>query len=69
MNWSEFFHMGGYAFFVWTSYGVTLIVIVANIVAPVMQRKKIIARIKRAIKREQIELANSQQMANGGKTE
>ncbi len=69
MNWSEFFHMGGYAFFVWTSYGVTLIVIVANIVAPVMQRKKIIARIKRAIKREQIELANSQQMANSGKTE
>ena len=69
MNWSEFFHMGGYAFFVWTSYGETLIVIVANIVAPVMQRKKIIARIKRAIKREQIELANSQQMANGGKTE
>ena len=69
MNWSEFFHMGGYAFFVWTSYGVTLIVIVANIVAPVMQRKKIIARIKRAIKREQIELANSEQMDNGGKAE
>lgn len=60
MNWSEFFHMGGYAFFVWTSYGVTLIVVVANIVAPVMQRKKIISRIKRAIKREQIELANSE---------
>ena len=69
MNWSEFFHMGGYAFFVWTSYGVTLIVIVANIVAPIMQRKKIIARIKRAVKREQIELANSKQMANGGKAE
>ncbi len=69
MNWSEFFHMGGYAFFVWTSYGVTLIVIVANIVAPIMQRKKIIARIKRAVKREQIELANSEQMANGGKAE
>jgi len=60
MNWSEFFHMGGYAFFVWTSYGLTLIVVVANIVAPIMQRKKIISRIKRAIKREQIELANSE---------
>jgi len=60
MNWSEFFHMGGYAFFVWTSYGITLIVVVANIVAPIMQRKKIISRIKRAIKREQIELANSE---------
>ena len=58
MNWSEFFHMGGYAFFVWTSYGLTLIVIVANIVSPIMQRKKVISRIKRAIKREKIELAN-----------
>lgn len=69
MNWSEFFHMGGYAFFVWTSYGITLIVVVANIVAPIMQRKKIIARIKRAVKREQIELVNSEQMANSGKVE
>ena len=63
MNWSEFFHMGGYAFFVWTSYGLTLAVIVANIVAPLMQRKKVISRIKRAIKREQIELANSEKVA------
>ncbi len=58
MNWSEFFDMGGYAFFVWTSYGLTLLVIVANIVSPMMQRKKVISRIKRAIKRENIELAN-----------
>ena len=58
MNWSEFFDMGGYAFFVWTSYGLTLLVIVANIVSPMMQRKKVISRIKRAIKRENIELAS-----------
>ena len=58
MNWSEFFDMGGYAFFVWTSYGLTLLVIVANIVSPIMQRKKVISRIKRAIKRENIEMAN-----------
>ena len=61
MNWSEFFNMGGYAFFVWTSYGLTLLVIVANIVSPLMQRKKVISRIKRAIKREAIELANIEQ--------
>jgi len=67
MNWSEFFHMGGYAFFVWTSYGLTLIVIVANIVSPIMQRRKVISRIKRAIKREQIELANSEKAVNSGK--
>ena len=54
MNWSEFFNMGGYAFYVWTSYALTLIVIVANIVSPILQRKRTIARIKRAIKREAI---------------
>jgi heme exporter protein D len=58
MNWSEFFHMGGYAFFVWTSYALALVIVVANIVSPVMQRKKIIARIKRAIKRENLNLDN-----------
>jgi len=55
MNWSEFFHMGGYAFFVWTSYGITFAVLLANIISPIMQRKKTIARIKRAIKREAID--------------
>ena len=55
MNWSEFFHMGGYAFFVWTSYGIAFVVLLANIILPIMQRKKTIARIKRAIKREAIE--------------
>ena len=55
MNWSEFFHMGGYAFFVWTSYGIAFVVLLANIISPIIQRKKTIARIRRAIKREVIE--------------
>jgi len=61
MNWSEFFNMGGYAFFVWTSYALTLIVVVANIVSPILQRKKIIKQIKRTLKREQLELNNKTQ--------
>lgn len=60
MNWSEFFNMGGYAFFVWTSYALFLVVIVANIVLPVMQRKKVIAQIKRTIRRENIDLERRQ---------
>jgi heme exporter protein D len=40
MNLQEFFAMGGYAFYVWTSYGLTLIVLLANIIIPVMQRKQ-----------------------------
>ena len=54
-SWSEFFEMGGYAFFVWTSYGLTLAVIVLNIVMPVLHRKKVINRVKRAIRREQLQ--------------
>ena len=55
MNWAEFFNMGGYAFFVWSSYGITLVVMIWNIVSPGMRRKKILAQIKRAIKREQLQ--------------
>ena len=53
-SWSEFFNMGGYAFYVWTSYGLTLLMLVVNIVSPMIERKKVIARIKRAIKREEL---------------
>ena len=52
-NWSEFFAMGGYATFVWSSYALTAVVLIANIVQPLRQRKQIISRIKRALKREQ----------------
>ena len=52
MNWSAFFHMGGYAVYVWTSYGLTLLVVLFNIIQPWRQRRKVIARVKRAIRRE-----------------
>lgn len=56
-NWSEFFHMGGYAFYVWWSYAIFFAVIIANIVWPVLQRKQVIARVKRAIRRESMKQA------------
>ena len=40
MSLAEFFAMGGYGFYVWTSYGLTLIVLVANVVIPVMERRQ-----------------------------
>ncbi len=57
-NWSEFLHMGGYAVFVWTSYGLTLLMVVVNIVSPIIERKRVIARVKRAIKREALREQN-----------
>lgn len=51
-SWSEFFNMGGYAVYVWTSYGLALLMVVANIVMPLIERKRVISRVKRAIRRE-----------------
>ena len=51
-SWSEFFHMGGYAAFVWSSYGLALIMVLANIISPMIERKRVIARVKRAIRRD-----------------
>ncbi len=47
--------MGGYAFYVWTSYGVALIVLVANLVAPLVQKRKLLADIARKVRRSRRE--------------
>ena len=60
-NWSEFFNMGGYAFYVWTSYGLTFAVLVLNIVHPLMQRKQTISRVRRAIRREAMKTSSTQE--------
>jgi heme exporter protein D len=51
MNLTEFFHMGGYAFYVWTSYGVALLVLLLNVALPLRQRKKLLDNIARAARR------------------
>ncbi len=47
--------MGGYAFYVWTSYGVAMIVLVANLVAPLVQKRKLLADIARKVRRSRRE--------------
>ena len=47
----EFFHMGGYALYVWPSYGLAMIVLIANLVAPVLQRRRLLADIARKLRR------------------
>jgi len=38
---SEFFAMGGYAFYVWSSYGLAAVVLIANVVAPALRRRRL----------------------------
>ncbi len=50
---AEFFHMGGYGSFVWSAYGITAVVMIWAIVGPIIQRKQIIKKINRKIKRQE----------------
>lgn len=52
MSLGEFLHMGGYAFYVWTSYGLALLVLAANALIPVLQRKRLLAEFARKLKRQ-----------------
>ncbi|NKB77588.1 MAG: heme exporter protein CcmD [Gammaproteobacteria bacterium] len=47
---SEFFHMGGHGFYIWTSYTLVLIVFVYNYVSPIIKRKRLIQQIDTANK-------------------
>ena len=51
MNLTEFFHMGGYAFYVWTSYAIALFVLLINVILPLRQRKKLLNDIARTARR------------------
>jgi heme exporter protein D len=53
MSLEEFFNMGGYAVYVWSSYGIALLVLLANVIAPLRQRRKLLDGIARATKRQE----------------
>ncbi len=50
MNWqsaSDFWSMGGAAFFVWGSYGVTFALIALELVVVLRRRKQVVQRLQR----------------------
>ena len=51
MTLNEFLNMGGYAFYVWTSYGLALAVLLINVILPLRQRKKLLNDIARTNRR------------------
>lgn len=55
-TFADFIAMGKHGPYVWSAYGITLVVVVANILAPVLRRKGLVDEIKRKAKREQAEL-------------
>lgn len=50
MSLTDFFSQGGYAFYVWTSYGLTLVLLVAEIVHLRRRHRTILARLGRLVR-------------------
>ncbi len=55
MQWgslSEFLHMGGYGGYVWSSYGVCALLIVAEVLSARARRQRAVAEARRQAVRE-----------------
>ena len=48
----EFFYMGGYAFYVWSAYGVTFIVLLGNVIVPLLRARELRTRLARQARLE-----------------
>ena len=56
MNIAEFFHMGGYGFYVWSSYAVALVVFTANIVSALRNQQRVLRSLMRTAARNRSRL-------------
>ncbi|MFC0949454.1 heme exporter protein CcmD [Pasteurella multocida] len=52
VTWQDFFNMGGYGFYVWLAYGISLLAIVVLIVQSVKERKAILRDVLREQQRQ-----------------
>lgn len=44
-SFAEFLAMGGYGFYVWTSYAIAFVVLLLNVVIPLIQRKQFLREL------------------------
>jgi heme exporter protein D len=49
MSLTEFLSMGGYATYVWSSYGICTVVLVLNIVLPIMRERNIMRTLQKRL--------------------
>jgi heme exporter protein D len=52
MRMSEFFNMGGYASYVWTSYAVFALTLLADALAPAFARRRALRELRGRLKRQ-----------------
>ena len=63
-SWSDLIHMGGYGFYVWLSYGLSFIAIVALIIQSLIGKSAVLKSAKREQQRE----SRLQQVQKKGET-
>ena len=51
-SWSDFINMGGYGFYVWLSYGISLVAMIILAIQSVKGRKAVIKEVLREQQRE-----------------
>ncbi len=51
MNLQAFLAMGGYAFYVWTAYGLALAVLLVNLLAALRRNRQVMVSVQRLLKR------------------
>lgn len=49
---NEFFAMGGYGAFVWPSYVLGFLILIAHVAAPANRRRRVLDEIRRRLRRE-----------------
>jgi len=52
-SWSEFFQMGGYAFYVWTAYCLTVAMLGGAVLAPLLRYRRLQREVARRARLEQ----------------
>jgi heme exporter protein D len=51
-SWSDFFAMGGYAFYVWGSYAVTAVLMIAEVILVMRRHRETRAHLARTVSTE-----------------
>ncbi len=46
MTLAEFLHMGGYGFYVWSSYALTLVVLAANLISALRRHRRLLRDLR-----------------------
>ena len=63
-SWSDLIHMGGYGFYVWLSYGLSVLLIMALVIQSLMGKSAVLKSVKREQQRE----SRLQQVQQKGET-